>query len=346
MEDIFQKRAIKNFIELCELFIDNISKIWDDCEATKDYKTLFLGMIKGNESKEQEMIKMWAENMNIPLSKKVKYAKAVERITSSPVTCYHACEYRDIDALAISSSSEILETLDIFNKYKENKMTDEDKLCFWKFLSEINESCFRALGKSTPVIPSRDEIQANIKQNKKTDNSEQPSMIKAFHMGYNNLCSKLNAESIIPQNSSEDKVKEILNRWSDYSKDSCDTTKMTILCNNKDSQALICLNKHFPELKLEGATLTDEVWDIIIQLNGYATVGNSIPSKMMGKIEDLASKLADDIVNGKTDMSSMNLANIGQQVLAGCDESDMNKFASNIEDIIPALQNFQKGHLS
>ena len=52
----------------------------------------------------------------------------------------------------------------------------------------------------------------------------------------------------------------------------------------------------------------------------------------------MASRLADDIMNGRTDMGSVNLSDIGKQVLDGCNEGEMDTFANNIESLLPALQ--------
>ena len=57
-------------------------------------------------------------------------------------------------------------------------------------------------------------------------------------------------------------------------------------------------------------------------------------------IKNMASKLADDIVAGRTDMASVNLSDVGQQVLVGCNEEDMTQFAQNINQLLPALQSF------
>lgn len=64
----------------------------------------------------------------------------------------------------------------------------------------------------------------------------------------------------------------------------------------------------------------------------YAAVGDNIPTKMMGKIENLATRLADDIVNGRANLSNMNLDELGQEVLSQCDEKDMSDFAQNINN--------------
>jgi hypothetical protein len=70
-------------------------------------------------------------------------------------------------------------------------------------------------------------------------------------------------------------------------------------------------------------------------------VVDNIPVGMMSHIETMASKLADDIVSGKTNMNNMNLNELGQHVLSQCKEEDMDKFAENIDSLLPALQQFQ-----
>jgi hypothetical protein len=93
---------------------------------------------------------------------------------------------------------------------------------------------------------------------------------------------------------------------------------------------------------MEEQKLNLQIWTLIVQLNGYTTVESNVPSKMMGKIENIASRLADDIANGNADFTKMNFDNIGKEVLSHCDETDMNAFAKNIENLLPALQHFQK----
>jgi len=342
MEDIFKTRAHKEFVELSEVFIDQMLTLWPDDDDAKDMKVYFTGVVKGSDSQEKEMIQAWYTNITTPLNKKVKYGKALERILGQPPIVFHACEYNDIDGLQISSNSRTLERLNVFEKYKDGTMQDEDKKIFWKFISQLNRACAEYMDFKLPLTPSRDEIHKNIKSKKTiaSDEFEQPSMVKAFQTSLEQLCSHLHQENIT-NNMKDEEIRNLMTRWAAYAQDSFNGVKMTVLCNNKDPNALTALMTHFSELKLQDAELTNDVWNTICQLNGYSAVGDNIPTKMMGKIENLANKLAGDIMNGRTDLSEMNLAEIGQQVLSQCDEEEMSKFANNIENLLPALQTFQ-----
>lgn len=344
MEDIFAGEAQKLFVSLFDKFQNNMLKMWPDCEEAKDLNIMFMNVIKGDDSKEKEMIQQWYDNLTIKLSKKVKYCKPVERIIQDSAILYHACEYNDIDALEKTSEAQVLQKLDIFEKYRDDTMTTEDKKIFWKYLRALNEQCFKYFEKNPPFVPSREQIQKNIKEQKMqktTVNDELPSMNKAFQSSFSELC-KSCAFADTTQNMNEESIGLLMARWASFTKESIEGMKTTTLCNQKNDIVFTVLSKHVPEVNLENFVVTDEIWNLINQLNGYASVGQNIPTKMMGKIENLATKLADDIVNGRADLSSMNLNEIGQEVLSQCDESDMSTFANNIDSLLPALQHFQK----
>lgn len=339
MEDIFEGRAQTSFVNLFEQFTLNLSKLWPDCEETKDLKIYYSSVIKGNDKEEKSLIDQWFQNVNTRLSKKVKYCKAVERIIQELPTVYHACEYNDIDSLEKSSEAPILSKVDLFTKYKSDVMSNDDKKVFWKYIKALNEHSFKYFDKRLPYVPTRDQIQKNIKEQKsqKTHTDETPSMNKAFQTSFTELYKtcKVNDISI-----NDEKMNDIMNRWACFSKDSIDGTKVTTLCNKKYGCVLAKLEEYVPEIKIDN--VSDDLWELINQLNGYATVGQNIPTKMMGKIENLATRLADDIVSGKADLASMNLNEIGREVLSQCDENDMSTFAQNIDTLLPALQHFQK----
>ena len=343
MEDIFKKRAQQEFMSLSELFIKQMLSMWNDDEDTQDMSTYFTGIVRGNDTLEKEMLKSWYDNTTAPLNKKVKYCRAVERILGSNPLVYHACEYNDIDGLQMSSESKTLIRLNVFDKYKSGKMTDDDKKIFWKFISGLNRSCFEFYDIQPPSVPTRDDISKNIKSRKSQSDEleDTPSMAKAFQNALTSLCNNLKQTDITTGMD----IKSLMSRWSAFANDSVDNVKITVLCNDCNPVSLTSLMKHFPELQLEGNMLTPEIWDLIKQLNGYSVVDNNIPNQMMSKIENLASKLADDIVNGRSDMSNMNLSEIGQQVLSQCNEEEMSQFANNIENLMPALQQFGNGQL-
>lgn len=333
MDNIFQEQAKKQFIDFLKYFIEQLSKWFPESEES-------LNKIE-EEIDASETLEKWYKNMNTPLSKKIKYGKALERILSKPAILYHVCEYNDIESLQATSIIEILDKLDIFEKYKSSIIQDDDKnkKIFWKYIHEINNSCWKAFDQQNPYVPTRDEIQKNIK-NKKNTEKESPSMNKAFQTSLSSLC-KYTKNKDITENKSDEELQTLMTRWSNFSQDSIDNQKITVLCNQKNIEVINKFNQHFEEIQII-ENPSEEVWNTIIQLNGYSAVGENIPTKMMGRIENLANKLADDIVNGRANISDMNLQDIGQQVLSQCDESEMNKFASNIENLIPALQSFQK----
>lgn len=345
MEDIFKARARTDFLELIEQFLQNIRDIFPECQACKDFQILFTGSVKTSESKTQELIEGWYSNMMTKLTKKVKYAKAIERILDEPGVMYHTCQYNDIDGLEQTSQNEMMLQIEIFDKYRSENMSESDRKVFWKYINEINLACFKSCDKTPPYVPSRDEIQKNIKSKKTipmVSEKESPSMNTAFKQALRDFCEKT-SNADVTESLEEDTLKKWVSRWASYAQDTVNGQKVTVLCNNKDIAGFIKISEHFSEFILDEGSINDDIWNSIVQLNGYATVGESIPTNMMGKIENLANKLANDIVNGRTDLSSMNLNDIGQEVLSQCDESDMSKFADNIENLLPALQSFQKG---
>lgn len=344
--DIFQSRAKSQFLELFENFVDFLLVLWPDCQDSKDLKIGFNGIVKGNSTKEDETIDGWYWNMTISLSKRVKYFKAVERIIGQTPLLYHACAYNDIDAVELSSESKVLTDVDMFAKYRDGTMRDDDKKVFWKYLAELNDVCYKLKDEKPPYVPTREEIQKNIKQKKSnhTDNVD-TSMSKAFQSTMATFCKQIN-QADITKNISEDAMSNVMSRWAAFAQDTVNSTKVSVLCNRKDVSVMSKLEDHFDEFKFkEELLITDDVWKSIVELNGFAAVGENIPGNMMSKIENIASKLADDIVNGKQTLDSVNLSEIGQQVLSDCNEEDMNKFANNVENLIPALQAFQKGSI-
>ena len=335
----------KTFIDVFVKFQDCLIKLWPECPHLQKYKNEFTDTVLNNDSKEKLEINKWYTFISGNLFKKVKYCKAVERIINEAPIIYHACEYNDIEGIEKSSQSSFFTTLDIFTKYKSDVMSLEDKKVFWKYVKALNESSFKFLEKKMPFTPTREQIQVNIQNQKSRKNHsedvEVPSVHKAFHHSLSELC-KACAFKDITQTMSEIEQNSIISRWAAFVNDEIENTKISVLCNQKNDIVFEKLKAHVPELDFENLIVNDEMWEQINQMNGYASVGQNIPTKMMGKIENLATKLADDIMSGKADFSNMDLNKIGQEVLSQCDETDMDSFANNIDSLLPALQHFQK----
>lgn len=342
MTDPFTQKAKRQFIEYSLMWVEFLQQKFPDDENTQDTFIFLNNVVKNSESQINEQCESWMANMKTPLnSKKTKYAKAVERITKQTAVVYHAVKYRDIDALQHSLNSPVCSKLQIFDKYRSPALTDDDKEIVWKYMDKITSSAYEASSETPPTVPSRLEIQENIKSRKEKPD-EGPSMVRAFQTHINALCRLLNeAEPLVDV--SDERVREEMVKWTAFAKGSTDGERNLQLCQQNNPCVIGQLVQAFPILaKIQTLErIDDKIWRNINQLNGFSTVSENIPSKMMGRIEDVANKLASDIVAGKTDMASVNLSDIGQQVLSGCDEADMSKFANNIEDLLPALQHFQ-----
>lgn len=311
---------------------------WSSCPETKDMQIFYNGVIKNDKEEQNEVINSWYVNMINPLNHKIKYYKALERILQpkSPLL-FHACEYKDMHGVQESSTSPLLKKIDFFGKYYSDTCTEEIKSIIWKFVNELNVLCFKAKDEEIPYVPTRAEIQENIKQKRSFyTQDDTPSMHKAFIHDFKHLCDILNTDTKINNKCAE----KYIEMWASFAQSSIDSTKITTLCNQHNPVVYSQLQTFFKEF--EHATFIDTAWEPILKLNGYATVDQSIPSSMMGKIESLASRIADDISNGNTDFSKLNLNEIGQEVLSQCNEKEMNDFASCIDNLIPALHSFQR----
>lgn len=334
MKDIFPKRSQKEFIEVVDQFVQSFREKFPSCDKTQDMETYFNGVIKGNDSYEREMIEKWVENMGVPLQrKKVQYAKAVQRITGEPATCYHACVYHDAEGFGCSSQSKLLQDMEVLTKYKDPCMTDEDKEIFWKYIKKLNLAAYDATGTVVPKVPTREEIRENIESRTQKNESDQHSVGKAFMTSMAKLFEKHKSEET--KNYEDTSPEDWMTKWSDVGKRDVGGQKITSLITSKDKRAEDELRKEFHLNEFDA-----EDWEIVQNLYSYATVGSAIPSRMMTRIEDLAGKLAEDIVSGKKDMNSVDLNDIGQQVLSGCAPEDMQKFAGNLDELLPVITKF------
>lgn len=339
---VFVQNARKQFLEFATIWIDFVVDNFPECAESKDVQIFIKGVVANSTLKIDEQIAFWLDSLQQPLNpKRTKYAKAVERITQKPCTVFHAIAYRDIATLKHSMTSDMITRLDLFSKYESSTIDDDARTTGWKLLDKINAACLEFHEESPPQVPSRTEIQENIRM-RNTKSEDTPSMGKAFHTHFNALCASIGSKSAIPDNASDSEIKQYMGKWNSFSHDSTDGENNSALCQRSDPRVLASLTTWFPDIIVPSEKHTNgTLWKNITQLNGFATVTENIPSDMMGRIESMANKLADDIVSGKTDMGSVNLQDIGEQVLSGCNEEDMSQFANNIDKLMPALQQFQ-----
>ena len=152
--EVFVRKSREQFLEFSTLWIDFIAKHFTDCEETKDCKIFLDSVVQNSDDKLTEQIKMWRDNMLQPL-KKTKYAKAIERITHKPAVIYHALCYKDITALRENMHSNIVQRVDLFGKYNDDRLTEDDRASMWKFLQKISVAAFESLEETPPPVPTR-----------------------------------------------------------------------------------------------------------------------------------------------------------------------------------------------
>ena len=334
MSDIFATTSKLAFGEYAKGAIQWVSERFPECDETAKCRQ----QLQNSEADAlNEMLIACVSHLSKPLNpKKVKYAKAVERLTKEQPTVMHALMYHDVEGLQCHLQSTWAQKLDLFAKFDDSRLTEADKKVTWNILEKMAVCAYEAAEIKLPTIPSRQDIQENIKGRKKETSSDDgpPSMQRAFMTHINALCKIWGNQPVLQNDDAT--IKKWMTRWSQFA---ASNSKKIV---EKNTSVIDDLRAAFPELKIPtDVPIEDGVWVNIAQLNSFSTVVDSIPTNMMGRIEDVASKLADDILAGRTDMASVNLNDIGQQVLAQCNEGDMDKFAGNISNILPALQTFQ-----
>ena len=336
-EKFLIENARNQFILASVELIGLVEKVFPNCEDTKEASLVLRNVTCHSESKKDEAIKSWYEHLTTCLDKKqTKYAKAVERLSGSAVI-YHAMVYRDIDALRINMKSGVATQISLWDKWNDPQFQEKDKEIAWNLIDMMNSACYKGQCADTPSVPTRTQIQENIKATRKTTpkSDATSSMLIAFRDDINELCELWKQDPVL----SDDAItRSWMERWSKLStaKENDVTTRDS--CVARDGPVVVKqLRCSFPELQVPD-DLCKKSWELIVRLNDVSTVVDSVPMGMMSQIESMANQLAQDMQSGKLDMSNVDLSQIGEKVLANCSESDMSNFAGSIEKLMPVVQ--------
>ena len=270
MSEFFVQKSKTEFVEYAIGLGELISDHFPECEVTKEcIKTL--KSMDGDAI--NEALNCWMSHLSTPLTKKVKYAKAVERIIKSPTTVMHALKYHDMDGIESHINSEVATKLDVFSKFKDDKITEDVKKVVWKFLEKIATSAYEAKETAIPTIPSRQDIQENIRNRKKeTVDEGPPSMQRAFMTHINALCKTWGQSSVLEDD--DVKIKSWMTRWSVFAQKEANGVKNSTRLAEKDPTVIDDMRKDFPELRIPtDFVMEDGVWVNFSQLTSFSTVG-------------------------------------------------------------------------
>mgnify|MGYP001163963608 CR=1 FL=1 len=332
MKDIFKERTKNAYWEVMKDFIESIEASFPDCDETGDYVSW---VKKFTQEEKDDHINKWFQSLHEPIQK-AKYGKAVERITGKPAKLYHACAYKDHECIHSSCSSfDILNKLNIHKKMSGSELCDTDKTIFWKYIYELNRLSSEYMNSPLPDPPTREQISENIKQSKRMESKDsKPTMVKGFITSLNTLADSVGKKDVYSKLSDDD-IGKLYNEWCKTIKNDVSGETVSDLIQKKNKVAVEHINSCFPELEMDELTSTQ--WSLVSKMCSFSTVGDAIPTHMMGKIENMASKLAEDIMQGKSSLADMNLESIGKQVLSQCNQEDMSQFANNIDKLLPAI---------
>ena len=279
-----------------------------------------------SENNEPGWCARWLQMCQMPLKKgSAKYMKAVQSITDCAPCIYHSVAYRDIDAILFTYEA-FLKPLPIKEWATTESMTEEGLGIFWECMDELCTHSYTFKRTDPPVVPTPAQLESDIRRRKGTTARPQlqTGMMEAWQ-----VFSKMRGSNHTETDDLPAKMKSFLS----------DRTDMLSLCNNREESILLpCLLKYFPYVGSE--SLTDEQWEQLGRILSFTTMESAIPKGMMQGIEDVASNIVAGMgPGGIPAVGAMDMQSIAKKVLQGVSPKDMSTFTSNLDKIIPALQN-------
>ena len=352
-----KERTLRAHFEIQQDFLASLAELFPDCGETKDVQLYLNNVVFGNETEMSNGVQAWVSNLDTPLKKGcAKYAKAVESITGFPATVYHAIAYRDVNAIAASTSSPTLARLDLQGKLESDAFDAESKDAFWQYMDELNKTAYEAMGKKAPSVPTRDDIQEDIarRKSKSSSSSSSSSSNETVASGILDGVQKLFAlrkeggsgdGSGLPFPAAEVVISRMQAKGDDTSSSPSSEPVSSRLRNRESDSFFEMMQCILPDHALQNKDPpTEEEWDLMNKVMGLVTMKSAIGENMMSGIEKMANRIVDDISKGK-DLSSLNVENIGKEVLSSVNASDMTQFANNIDKLLPALSQFKPPNL-
>lgn len=328
MNDVFSTKHADSFFERLGQFAGSIESVFPTCSETKDWNLWINNVIIPDEKERERAIKKWVETMNTPIAKGcAKYSKAVESILGSPCTVFHAIAYRDMPAA--EKSTDWFGSLHLPTKVAS--MSAPEQVIFWEYLEALNKHAFDSQRKTLPRVPTSDEISADIARRKSNKNSAATA-----HQGFVDMWRRL---CVMRGATAPTDVSAVAAALEAVGKESFGGSETVAdACKRHDPSGFRAVAKAFPYLEANSSDPTDEEWALLAHCFTMATMESAIPAPMMRGIESVANRLVMDMQNGTTDLASLNMENIGQEVLNGVSQSDMSAFANNIDKILPVIQ--------
>ena len=330
---------------------------------TNVFKTMFATFCSeyGGEDREvdAETLSSFHDQMSVPVN--TKWSKAVKRITGREPTHYTSVHYNDSAALSLP----LFDGLEIDDKNKD----------MWSCFCEMASISSLLMDWEEETPPTRDEIRSNIEEFRmkskekectnemaeKDDHTKEEASKKRESKKQDTILAKPKAkdkDGYMEQAFVEEVtllLKEVGcpfdasihtgKRWSEQMQIKCGASSsfsFEEVCNREMGNLLSDQSWKF-DPSLVKLSKKNMPWSRLKRLNSICKVNTSIPTDMMSHIESIASKLAQDVSNGKPNSFDLNeMTKIGQQVASKCNHKDMSSLSKNIEGLLPALMNLRQ----
>lgn len=280
----------------------------------------------------------------------VKYRKSFRRLTGRDICGYDVIAYRDLEPMWTIVSGVLGEQFD----KGDLKLDDKDAMAaLWDTLDAMSQSSMMLAEESPQSRPTSqqisDEIQAH-KQKKKSDapssNQDSPAqkhdLSLAQWMTFRHAVQAVASAFGTQVTASRETWEET---FDDIASESVNGSTVIALLEQDDNEPILAQSARMRALvgidsdePREGA---GDVWITcgkeFKKLYNMRQLQQSLPPSMMSKIESHASDLAMKLQRGDMDMSEVNMASIGEAILGGCTENDIDSLSNNIGTLLPTL---------
>jgi hypothetical protein len=296
----------------------------------------------------------WHSMMSAPVPKGVQYRKALSRILAPDVPCmYHVAHYHD-NSLFLDET--------VAQTVRAPLTTDE-----WRALVATNVLARCAVRAEPLRAPTHDEISSNIATHRAATNGKRggggssdagatsvPQAFKAALVSLATLVDAAHGEGALATACAARDEREALAEWARML---ASHPTFGERCRARQAPSAEMWTFFVPMRTADDGLATEALarllggttdaatrtaaWSHVDSLNNCATLSSSIPGGVMSKIESLASTLATDLRNGATDLHTLDLQSIGEQVLSQCDAGELTKLTENLGELMPVLGQMQ-----
>ena len=306
-----------------------------------------------------DLPQIWHEAMSTDV-KTVKYRKSFRRLTKREVCGYDVIAYRDLDPMW-EIVAEVLGNQ--FDKTDLDLDNEDAMAALWDTLDAMSQAA--QLLADTPVLERptshdiADEIQAHKRQKAKdpaaptTDPAAAGAAAAAGAPPHDlGLAQWLTFRHAVQAVASAVGTTVELSRegweatFDAVAEDTVDGGDTVIALLEKDEGAPV-LGRSARARALVGlgdAAAAEAHADAWVQcgkefkkLYNMRQLQKSLPPTMMSKIESHASELAMKLQRGDMDMADVNMASIGEAILGGCTDTDIDSLSNNIGTLLPTL---------